>query len=221
MSQKNIQKVLLTVFVVYANLTTLEWLVHKYVMHGYDRNNYPIVGTLIKHESEAHWEHHHEVNSDMSLDIDEKEKKHNGLFFRYKATATFTVVLFVILSLQFKALKLKVSHVSTGAISLFSTIAYSFLWNNFHALLHGADNIILPATTGVPNNFQNNVVRWVPKFWFNWMMLNHAQHHAVKGRSKGNYNIILPGFDYVHGNLQQPALLRQHRLLQRLGSRRL
>lgn len=196
--------ILLTTLVVYANLTTLEWLVHKYVMHGYDRVNFPIVGKLIKNESEAHWEHHHEVNSDMSLDIEEKEQKHKGLFFRYKATVTFTAVLFVILNLQFKALKLNISHKATAAISVFSTITYSFLWNNFHALLHGADNIILSPTKGVPNNFQNKIVRWVPKTWFNWMMLNHAQHHAVKGRSKGNYNIILPGFDYVMGTYNRP-----------------
>ena len=40
--------------------------------------------------------------------------------------------------------------------------------------------------------------------WFDWMMLNHAQHHAVKGPSKGNYNIILPGFDYLMGTHNKP-----------------
>lgn len=201
---KQLSSILLVTLVVYANLTAMEWLVHKYVMHGYDRVNFPVVGSLINHESEAHWEHHREVKSDLSLDIDDKEHKHKGLFFRYKATISFTLVLFVILSLQFKALKLKIDHKVTGAIGLFSTITYSFLWNNFHALLHGADNIILPGTKGVSNKYQNRVVNWVPQIWFEWMMLNHAQHHAVKGRSKGNYNIILPGFDYVMGTYNNP-----------------
>lgn len=196
--------ILLTTIVVYTNLTTLEWLVHKYVMHGYDRVNFPIVGRLIGHESDAHWEHHQEVKSDMGLDIQKKEEKHKGLFFRYKATIIFTFILFGILSLQFKLLKLNISQKTTVAISFFSTITYSFLWNNFHALLHGADDIILPGTVGVSNKYQNNVVHFVPRFWFNWMMLNHAQHHAVKGRSKGNYNIILPGFDYLMGTYNQP-----------------
>lgn len=196
--------IFLATLVVYTNLTTMEWLVHKYVMHGYDRVNFPVFGTLIENESEAHWEHHHEVNSDLSLDIGDKEQKHKGLFFQYKATVSFTIILFLILSLQFKALKLNIGHKTTGAISLFSTVTYSFLWNNFHALLHGADEIILPGTRGVSNKYQNTVLNWVPRFWFEWMMLNHAQHHAVKGRSKGNYNIILPGFDYVMGTYNNP-----------------
>ena len=201
---KNIQSILLTILVVYANLTTLEWLVHKYVMHGYDRNSLPLIGRLIRNESQAHWEHHREVKSDMSLNIEKKENKHKGLFFRYGATTIFTVILFGILSLQFKALKLNITKKVTCGISLFSTITYSFLWNNFHALLHGADDIFLPVTKGVSNKYQSSVVQWVPRIWFEWMMLNHAQHHAVKGRSKGNYNIILPGCDFIMGTYNPP-----------------
>lgn len=201
---KSSASVLLTTLVVYANLTTLEWLVHKYVMHGYDRINFPIVGRLIEHESSQHWAHHHEVNSDMSLDIEQKEDQRQGLFFKYQATVLFTVVLYVILTLQFRALNLGVGRRTTAAIGLFSTLTYSFLWNNFHALLHGADDIIIPSTVGVSNKYQNTIVRWVPKVWFEWMMYNHAQHHAVKGKSKGNYNIILPGFDYVAGTYNNP-----------------
>lgn len=197
-------RILLATLVVYANLTAMEWLVHKYVMHGYDRVNFPLVGRLIQNESDAHWEHHREVNSDMSLNIEEKDNKHKGLFFRYGATSIFTAILFGILSLQFRALKLNIGHKVTVGISLFSTITYSFLWNNFHALLHGADDIFLPLSKGVSNKYQGNIVRWVPRFWFEWMMLNHAQHHAVKGRSKGNYNIILPGFDYIMGTYNVP-----------------
>ena len=196
--------ILLATLVVYANLTTLEWLVHKYVMHGYDRINFPVVGRLVEYESSLHLAHHHEVNSDMSLDIEDKKDQHQGLFFKYKATALFTVVLYVLLTLQFRTLKLDVNPKVTAAIGLISTITYSFLWNNFHALLHGADDIIIPGTEGVSNKYQSTIVNWVPKVWFEWMMYNHAQHHAVKGRSKGNYNIILPGFDYVVGTYNVP-----------------
>lgn len=195
--KKGFVSVLLTVVVVYSNLTTLEWLVHKYVMHAYDRPNFPILGPLIESESVSHWDHHHEVKSDMSLAVDEKEDKHVGLFFHYRATFIFSGVLFVLLFLQFRMLRLRVDCRLTCAIGVLSTVVYSFLWNNFHALLHGTDTIILPKTSGVPNTYQNTIVQWIPRSWFNWMMLNHAQHHAVKGPSKGNYNIILPGFDYV------------------------
>lgn len=190
--------------IVYVNLTAMEWMVHKYVMHGYERHNFPIIGRVIENESQQHWAHHHEVNSDMTLDIDQKEHRHQGLFFQYKATIFFTGVLYALLTLQFKAFQLEVSPAITAAICVTCTLVYSFLWNNFHALLHGADDVFLSYRNGVPNTYQNTVVDWFPKMWFDWMMYNHAQHHAVKGKSKGNYNIILPGFDYIMQTYNQP-----------------
>lgn len=181
----NFIKLLKIVFIVYANLTSMEWFVHKYVMHGYDRVNVPIVGRLINGESQSHWAHHHEVMSDMSLDIENKDDKHKGLFFHHDATFLFTVVLFVLLTLQFKLFRVKMKPHITLATVLICTVGYSFLWNNFHSLLHGADDIILSGTDGVTNRYQNKIVPWVPRIWIQWMMLNHAQHHAVKGNQRG------------------------------------
>lgn len=31
---------------------------------------------------------------------------------------------------------------------------------------------------------------------YEWLLKNHTLHHLQKGENKGNYNIILPGFDY-------------------------
>lgn len=198
-------EIVLVIFVVYANLTALEWVIHKYVMHAYERVHFPFVGDIIKHESDAHWEHHHEVKSDMSLDIEHKEEQHKGLFFRYKATFILTLVLFVVLSLQFRVLNTKhTSNQLIFAIALFSTLTYSLLWNNFHPLMHGTDEIVIPGTIGISNKYQNHIASWIPQVWFEWMMYNHAQHHAVKGKSKGNYNIILPGFDYIMGTYHSP-----------------
>ena len=199
-------KILLAVIIVYCNLTTLEWFVHKYVMHGYDRINFPVIGKLIDNESSSHLAHHHEVLSDMSLDIQEKEEteKGKGLFFHHEATILFTVVLYVFLTIQFKLFKIKTTPKIVIGISLFSTIGYSFLWNNFHSLLHGEHEIIIPGTEGVTNRYQDYVTPFIPSFWFDWMLFNHAQHHAVKGKSKGNYNIILPGFDYIMGTYNLP-----------------
>ena len=195
---------LLMTVIVYANLTAMEWFVHKYVMHGYDRVNVPLLGELIQHESDAHWQHHNEVRSDMTLDIDNKQYREQGLFFQYKTTLFFTGVLIVLLSAQFKALGVTHSTKQVVLIAVVATLVYSFLWNNFHARLHGAGDIFISPHNGVSNKYQDLVVRYMPMWWFRWMMLNHAQHHAVKGRSKGNYNIILPGFDYVMGTYNVP-----------------
>ena len=197
-------KIVWICFILYTNLTALEWFVHKYVMHGYDRVNFPIMGRLIENESSSHWAHHHEVLSDMTLDIKGNEDKHKGLFFHHRETVLFTAVLFVLLSIQFKVLRDPPNALTVFAISLGSTVGYSFLWNNFHSLLHGENEIIIPGTEGVTNRYQKYVTPMVPGVWFRWMMLNHAQHHAVKGKSKGNYNIILPGFDMIMGTYNLP-----------------
>ena len=34
---------------------------------------------------------------------------------------------------------------------------------------------------------------------YDWMWRNHALHHMQKGNTKGNYNIIVPGFDFLMG----------------------
>ena len=199
-------KILLAVAVVYFNLTSMEWFVHKYVMHGYDRNPFPIIGTLIENESSSHLAHHHEVLSDMSLDIKDKddEEKGKGLFFHHEATILFTVVLYVLLTLQFRLFKIHSTPKIMFIISLASTIGYSFLWNNFHSLMHGEHEIIIPGTEGVTNRYQNYVTPIIPNIWFRYMLLNHSVHHAVKGKSKGNYNIILPGFDHIMGTYNKP-----------------
>lgn len=205
MYRKKLLNILTICVIVYVNLTTMEWIVHKYVMHGYDRPGIPILGDLIENDSALHWAHHREVLGDMTLDAETNDaEKHRGLFFRYKATIKFTVIIFVLLTLQFKVFKMKIPPGTTISIALVSTLGYSFMWNNFHAALHGAHDIILPGTTGVTNRYQKHALDWVPRFWFEWMMYNHAHHHAVKGISKGNYNIILPGFDYVMGTYNKP-----------------
>ena len=199
-----LKQTLIICFIVYIDLTAMEWLVHKYVMHAYDRPGLPLVGALVEKESSQHWAHHREVLSDMTLDIETKKDKHQGLFFRRKATTFFTLVIFALLTLQFKLLKVHSSAAITALISLVSTVGYSFLWNNFHALLHGESDIIISGTDGVTNRYQKYVLPFVPGRWFEWMAYNHAMHHAVKGTSKGNYNIILPGFDYVMGTYNHP-----------------
>ena len=204
MDKRKAFSALVICLIVYVNLTTLEWVVHKYVMHGYDRPNIPILGDLIEKDSALHWAHHREVLSDMSLDHGTNGVKHKGLFFRYKATFRFTVIIFALLTLQFRLFKLRVTPKTTALITLASTLGYSFMWNNFHAALHGENNLILPLSTGVTNRYQKHVLNWIPRCWFEWMMYNHAHHHSVKGPSKGNYNIILPGFDYVMGTYNEP-----------------
>lgn len=197
-------KAIILLTMAYLNLTTLEWMVHKYVMHGYERENVPVIGSIVAKESRAHWKHHRQVLSDMRLDIEDESNKHEGLFFQYHATFLFTTILFLLFTAETRLFRIPVGLKTILIMSVVSTVGYSFLWNNFHSMLHGADNIFIPGKRGVPNWYQEDVINWIPSIWFEWMMLNHAQHHAVKGPSKGNYNIILPGFDYVMGTYNSP-----------------
>lgn len=195
----SLTKFLATSGIVYLNLTAMEWFVHRYVMHAYDRPKIPILGRVIQKESDSHWEHHRSVRSDMSLDLESKTNVHAGLFFHYNVAFMFTIILGVLLSIQFKVFKLEMKPRNVILLSFFITMSYSFLWNCTHARLHNEHDIIISGYDGVTNRYQDVVVNFIPKVWFDWMMVNHSMHHAVKGKSKGNYNIILPGFDHLMG----------------------
>ena len=77
-------------------------------------------------------------------------------------------------------------------ISIIIAILYFALWNTIHPEMHLIEDEI-PWIKGIPSqkkyfNFDN--------FIYKWLLKNHTLHHLQKN-NKGNFNIILPGFDYI------------------------
>ncbi|MBP01738.1 MAG: hypothetical protein CMM25_02855, partial [Rhodospirillaceae bacterium] len=71
------------------------------------------------------------------------------------------------------------AYALTMAIALF----YKFMWDWLHYAFHQI----------------NELDRWKTNPVFYWYFRNHSYHHLVKGKQKGNYNIILPGGDHILG----------------------
>jgi hypothetical protein len=42
---------------------------------------------------------------------------------------------------------------------------------------------------------------WKRVFFYSWLKRNHEKHHRVKGDGKGNYNVTLPGGDWILGTM--------------------
>jgi len=176
---------LLYLFVLYIVFTISEWMVHRYVMHGDEDRN---------HISRDHWKHHRNVRNDMSL-----EDGIEGLYFYWPET----VMVFVIALVEALLLRLVFSALFGVTISLFVvilvvvviTLYQSSFWNTIHPDIHHAP-MHINWKYGVPG-----WDGWKRMFFYSWLKNNHEKHHRVKGNDKGNFNITLPGGDWILGTL--------------------
>jgi len=173
-----------------------EWVVHKYFMHGSKSIS------LAKH----HWNHHEHTLDDMTLHKDdtyhENKNKYLGLYFLWPySIAVFSVAMTeaVILNLSLKPFRMNIPWVSAVLwVALFGLYQSSF-WNTLHPDIHEV-NLQLSWAEGVPG-----WDGWKRLFSFfscyDWMKHNHILHHLRKGERKGNFNVTLPGADYLFGTL--------------------
>ena len=181
-------KYLKFIIVYYIFLSFSEWFLHKYIMHS---NNKSIFSNPY---SVLHLKHHIEVQNNMNLN--RNNENHDGLIFQWSTifgTFIFGLVFlyFMLPYLNFKNNILRNSLI----ISFITNILYGILWNTLHPVFHDID-LDIPIKEGFPIfNFlkrkHNPIVIWLYK--------NHTLHHVIKGKNKGNYNIILPGADFILG----------------------
>ena len=189
----NIIILLLSTYII---LSFGEWFLHKNVMHGDPeklKSIYLIGGKLSK-TAQDHLTHHKAISMKNKF-VEakyKKESKHKGLFFPWEVTILTFVFFYPIILLfnKFKHKKFLLFY------SIIISILFSFIWNNLHPDIHEAKNKIM-LRDGVPNH---------PKLLshgriYKWLWANHALHHLQKGE-KGNFNIILPGADYILNTYQ-------------------
>lgn len=188
----DIRQILKLVLVSYISCSMLEWVLHAHVMHGNPKTlrKIPLVGATMASTARIHLEHHRAVNMDMTL-TSPKDHVH-GIIFSWE---TAFMLFFIHFGLTF-ALKgfLGMSARRAAGLSLAMTVVYCFLWNNIHMDMHRMEHRI-GWETGVPNTphllSSGAMYKWLWKY--------HANHHLQKGGDKGNFNIVLPGFDHLMG----------------------
>jgi sterol desaturase/sphingolipid hydroxylase (fatty acid hydroxylase superfamily) len=156
-------------------------------MHGNPEalQKFPLIGNPLARTARIHLNHHMTVQSDMTL---KDHVNDNSLIFTMETTyqSMLLVIPLLVLSRQFTIKE-------AMAVSVGVSIVYSILWNSIHTKMHGQE--VSPKWNSVtPINalaHRNAVYDFLWKY--------HAVHHVQKGSEKTNYNIVLPGMDFIFG----------------------
>ena len=173
----------------YVIISFTEWFMHNLVMHGNVDQllKIPIIGRILADTASEHLEHHKEVNMDMSLN---HTKVKSTLFFGWEVMLLLSLIL-ILFGIPLKLL-MKMDTTKYILYIIFVSILYTILWNNIHIDMHsviGSINI----KEGIPNF--NGFLSRGPIY--DYLLRYHTIHHLQKGKTKGNFNIIFPGFDYI------------------------
>ena len=83
---------------------------------------------------------------------------------------------------------------------------YACLWNTFHPYFHeielGYDiKTGIPSIEGLKDKHHPIIV---------WLFKNHALHHLNKDPKKSNFNIVLPGADFLMGTYKSKVDNRKY-----------
>ena len=193
---------LIFVVLLYFTFSFTEYFVHKYFMHSSESNIL----------SDNHWNHHKHTLDDMNLKNSEtynnNKNKYLGLYFVWShSILVFLIGLFegflLYFILAFAKIKIPISFVFIWVL-LFSIYQTSF-WNTIHPDIHNIkENLTI--WEGIPGSYL-----WVLLFssiyidknmnLYDWFKRNHKLHHLRKGEKKGNYNVTLPGADWIMGKM--------------------
>jgi hypothetical protein len=165
--------------------------------------------------SKNHWTHHEHTLDNMNL---KKSKQYNfnknkylGLYFVWKYTIIVFIVglieAFLLYYLLYYFTNIRISRLSIIIWVLFFAIFQSSFWNTIHPDIHNT-SLNLNWSEGIPgwngwkilfsNIYINNNKRLS---LYDWLKQNHKLHHLRKGERKGNYNVTLPGADYIMGKM--------------------
>jgi hypothetical protein len=139
-----------------------------------------------------------------------KENKYLGLYFVWSySVIVFFVGLFEGLLLRFALSYVGIS-ISIGWVFLWVllfSIYQSSFWNTVHPDIHGIKEP-LEWSDGISGSsfwiflFSSFYIdREKDVTIYDWFKANHTMHHLRKGDKKGNYNVTLPGDDWILGTM--------------------
>lgn len=161
-----------------------EWLAHKYIMHTKMKSTSIFDNAYINHIK-----HHKNTNNDYSIKTGNPDYICFEIFSADGIVQSF-VVLFTNSSILF-VLYPSISAYVILSTNIFLLVANIFIWNTFHAYIHNMDAYKICSPSGLPRYYikENNM-------YSSWLINNHKCHHT---NSKGNFNIVFPGADFIFG----------------------
>jgi len=211
MAAARYQRVVAWVVAVYVWASLLEWMLHKWSMHGVG-----LLGGLFTKlkTTRSHIQHHKDTNMQQGLADDYHPE---GLVYEPR-DMVLTWLAFSPGALGLWAL-LGGRRVMPAAvlivITIVGAIGYFWTWNSMHTAYH---KVYLPVNQDIPTA-DATVRLWSPLAYFQpnksnpvfrWLFRYHALHHLNKGVSKGNYNILLPLADTLLGSYTPRVDNRTH-----------
>ena len=182
-------RLLLAIALVYVVWSCLEYVAHRYLMHS--SRSLPF--------ATRHLLHHVATRSNMTLN-----KQHPGYatlgeeenlcFSGWESLAMYAIgLVMVIPCVAAVGAPLRSSITLWTALFAVCLAFYTNItWNTIHPLVHGES----PTKCG-PLVIRSP--RVIHGSWFTWLQQNHRAHHAIKGPRKGNFNVTLPGADFLFG----------------------
>ena len=180
------------VFCIYIHLlgTHIEYLIHKYIMHNEDTGIY----------GEYHIIHHKYCDDNMNLvgkDFDEYKKLGYEENLTFSFLEVFLVSIFVLI-FTFIFIKSYPKKLNTYFLAVIPTIYILYtwiMWNSIHPYIHkrcGREFTIFSLPCSLTKSFAENTL------FGKWLHQNHVKHHLYKGNAKGNFNITIPGADFLY-----------------------
>jgi len=163
--------------------------------------------------SDNHWNHHTHTLDDMQLKNSDQYNSHLNKYLGLYFTWTYTIIVFFVGLIEGFILYSGLTFLFDMDISTLSVFIWVFLfciyqssfWNTIHPDIHGINETI-SWWEGIPGSFG-----WVLLFssiyldkrttMYDWLKKNHTMHHLRKGDTKGNYNVTLPGADWILGTM--------------------
>lgn len=167
-----------------------EWFLHKKVLHCFhfwpwlynNKFTNPILLHL-QNDCKIHHAHHIYTKDDMTLSHIDDE---NELLFCWKTLAIIALISPFILISVVRILRLRIPIKVQIITMILFTLVFGIVWNGSHPQTHSVQNISMPITEGPV---------WKSMPYPNIIETNHEMHHRIKGKDKGNFNVVFLGAD--------------------------
>ena len=185
-------------------MSFLEWMIHYYYMHkNIGKYFYNILDN-------GHIDHHQQTYLNQKLDLS-IEKEEDLVFETLSPHILFLIIL--VLFINYKIWNIipgskEIIPIKYFLILVFIMVfVYNWSWNSLHTKYHFKD-------VSLKNQIKYNIIPFfkpdtnskIYKFLYKY----HTLHHLNKGKSKGNYNIICPLFDYIFNTYKSKVDNRLH-----------
>jgi hypothetical protein len=219
----------LFIFFWYWTASIVEWLTHRYLMHPNrsESSSSSFLPSVFLRLGKRHLDHHAATDYDMQLRTMKSSsstkslvlQKFHSLIFLWPTTM-ITVFLHVVVAVVLSnvlplftvfAFQMKISAMSTQSILIYGVgvaIYQTSMWNCIHPMIHHIHHS-LKVTEGI-----DAIPRtWMQKtFAYQWLWQNHVLHHLVTGGNKGNFNVTLPGADWLFGTYRTAEDVPRYKL---------